>query len=383
MIAMKSSHRGGIPPFYAMEVLKAANERAAQGGHTLHLEVGEPGAGTPRAIRNAGTAAMAGANLGYTEAFGLPSLRDRIADHYRDAYGVDIHRDQIAITAGSSAGFVLAFLAAFDVGDKVAMAIPGYPGYRNILLSLGLEPIGLRTDERSRFQPTTAMLEEAGDIAGLILASPANPTGTMIEPPMLRELCDYCERHAIRIISDEIYHGVTYGKPAVTALRHTRAAVVLNGFSKYYCMTGWRLGWMVLPDDLTGAVQRLQQNLYISAPTPAQYAAGAAFDCRAELDANVAVYARNRDLLVAALARAGVTRLAPPDGAFYLYADVSQLTNDSIEFCRRILDETGIAITPGIDFDAEKGSASVRLSYAGPEAVIAEAATRLTAWLRR
>jgi aspartate/methionine/tyrosine aminotransferase len=380
---MKSSRRGGIPPFYAMEVLKAANERAAAGVETLHLEVGEPGAGTPLAVREAGRAALSDANLGYTEAFGLPNLRNRIADHYRTAYGVPVRRDQVAITAGSSAGFVLSFLAAFDVGDKVAMAIPGYPGYRNILLSLGLEPVGLRTDERSRFQPTTAMLEEAGDIAGLILASPANPTGTMIEEPVFRELCDYCERRAIRLVSDEIYHGVTYGRPAATALRHSSTAVVLNGFSKYYCMTGWRLGWMIVPDDLIGAVQRLQQNLYISAPTPAQHAAGTAFDCVAELDGNVAAYARNRDLLVTALAHVGVTRLAPPDGAFYLYADVSHLTNDSVEFCRRLLEETGVAITPGIDFDAEQGRASVRLSYAGPEAVIAEAAARLTAWLRR
>ncbi|MBM3502723.1 MAG: aminotransferase class I/II-fold pyridoxal phosphate-dependent enzyme [Alphaproteobacteria bacterium] len=379
----KESRRAGIAPFHAMDVLKAANERAASGAPTLHLEVGEPGAGTPPRIREAAALAIRESDLGYTEAFGLPDLRARIAAYYQATHRVNVDVEDIAITAGSSAGFVLSFLAAFDAGARVAMAVPFYPGYRNIMCSLGLTPVLLRTGTASRYQPTVELLEQAGPLDGLLLASPANPTGTMIESRVLWEILDYCERRGIRVISDEIYHGITYGRPADTVLSRHRSGIVLNGFSKYYCMTGWRLGWMVVPADLRQAVQRLQQNLFIAAPTPAQRAAAVAFECTSELDTNVAAYARNRAKLLAGLRLAGVNDVAPADGAFYLFAHVGHLTNDSAVFCRQLLEETGVAITPGVDFDIDEGSAYVRLSYAGSEATITEASMRLATWLKR
>lgn len=380
---MKVARRADIAPFYAMEVLKAANQRAAEGGDVLHLEVGEPGAGTPRAVRAAAQAALVSAQLGYTEAFGLPELRQRIARHYADTYGATVSPERVVLTAGSSAGFVLAFLSAFDRGDRIALGVPCYPAYRNIMLAQGIEPVYLRTDASTRYQPTVAMLEAAGPVDGLLIASPANPTGTMIPPADLFALADYCEKKGIRLISDEIYHGITYGAEAATVAGRAPGAIVISGFSKYYCMTGWRLGWAVVPDDLVRAIERLQQNLFISAPNIAQRAALAAFDCEDELRANVATYAQNRALLLDMLPRAGIPDLAPADGAFYIFANVAKLTNDSSEFCRRLLADTGVAITPGIDFDAEQGHAYVRLSFAGSTATIAEAARRIEKWLKR
>lgn len=380
---MKVARRAGIAPFYAMEVLKAANQRAAAGGDVLHLEVGEPGAGTPRGVRGAAQAALSGANLGYTEAFGLPELRARIARHYAETYGATVSPDRIMLTAGSSAGFVLAFLSAFDRGDRIALGVPCYPAYRNIMLAQGIEPVYLRTDAATRYQPTIAMLEAAGPVDGLLIASPANPTGTMIPPAELHALAEYCERKGIRLISDEIYHGITYGAAAATVAGRAPGTFVLSGFSKYYCMTGWRLGWAVVPEDVLRVVERLQQNFFISAPNIAQRAALAAFDCEDELRANVAAYAQNRALLLDLLPRVGIRDIAPADGAFYIFANVAGLTNDSADFCRRLLADTGVAITPGIDFDAEQGHGFVRLSFAGSTATIAAAAQRIEGWLRR
>ncbi|MFO1058799.1 MAG: aminotransferase class I/II-fold pyridoxal phosphate-dependent enzyme [Dongiaceae bacterium] len=381
-MALKVAGRAGIAPFIVMEVLRAANARAAAGGAVLHLEIGQPGTPAPRPVLEAAKRALDGDPLGYTEALGVPVLRRRIAAHYRDFYGVAVDEDRVVVTTGSSAGFLLSFLAAFDPGDRVALAAPGYPAYRNILAALGVEPVSLPAGPAEHFQPTPALLDAAGPLDGLIVASPANPTGSMLSPAAFRALHAHCRARGIRFVSDEIYHGITYGETAETAAAFADDAVVINSFSKYFSMTGWRLGWMVVPADLLRPIERLAQNLFIAPPTLPQLAALPVFDCRAELDANVARYRANRDLLLDELPRAGFDSFAPPDGAFYLYADVSRLTNDSAEFCRRMLAETGVAATPGLDFDPERGHRHLRFSFAGTAADMAEAARRLIAWRR-
>ncbi len=329
----------------------------------------------------AAKAALTSDTLGYTEALGLPALRRRIADHYKDRYGADVDPSKVVVTTGSSAAFLLSFLAAFEPGDRVALANPSYPGYRNILLALGVTPVSLPAGPDSRFQPSVELLRRAGGpLDGLIVASPSNPAGTMLGAAELGALSGYCADNGIRLISDEIYHGITYGRQAATALLTGDDAIVVNSFSKYFSMTGWRLGWMVVPADLARAIECLAQNLFISPPTLSQHAAIAVFDCRDELDANVARYANNRELLLDRLPKAGFDRLAPADGAFYIYADVGGITDDSEEFCRRMLSETGVATTPGIDFDEERGSRFIRFSYAGATGDMEEAAERLRAW---
>ena len=381
-MALKIAQRGLVPPFIVMDVLRAANEREAAGEEVLHLEVGQPGTRAPAPVRAAAQAALETARIGYTDAMGLPSLRARIARNYDELYGVELDPRRVIVTTGSSGGFLLGFLASFEPGDRVALAAPGYPAYRNILASLGVEPVLLPGDLEHRFQPTVELLDRvAPPLDGLIIASPSNPTGTMLGRAELSDLVDYCAARGMRLISDEIYHGIAYEAPAVSALELTEEAIVINSFSKYYSMTGWRLGWMVLPEDLLRPVECLAQNLFISPPTLSQIAAEAAFDCREELDGYVAAYARNRALLLRELPKAGFDSLAPADGAFYLYADVSRLTNDSQDFCRRMLAETGVAIAPGIDFDPERGHRFVRFSFAGLEAVMGQAADRLAVWL--
>jgi len=380
-VALKVARRGAVPPFIAMEVLRDANERAARGQNILHLEVGQPSTGAPRAVIEAAKRALDRDQLGYTEALGIPQLRERIARHYRDMYHVDIDPARVVVTTGSSGGFLLGFLAAFDPGDRVALAAPGYPAYRNILVALGITPVNLLTGAETRFQPTPELLDRVdGRIDGLIVASPSNPTGTMIDADGYRRLHDYCQARRIRLVSDEIYHGITYGMQPTTALALGADAIVINSFSKYYSMTGWRIGWMVAPTDLLRPIECLAQNLFISPPTLPQIAASAAFDCADELEANVRRYGENRALLLKQLPRAGFDRLAPADGAFYIYADVSRLTNDSDQFCRRMLAETGVAATPGADFDAERGHHFIRFSFAGSAADVAAAADRLLAW---
>ncbi|MEX2630617.1 MAG: aminotransferase class I/II-fold pyridoxal phosphate-dependent enzyme [Tistlia sp.] len=382
-MALKVGARGHIAPFIVMDVLRAANERQAAGADVLHLEIGQPGTPAPAAVRAAAKRAIDEQAIGYTDALGLPALRRRIARHYAETYGVEVDPARVAVTPGSSGGFLLAFLAAFDPGDRVALAAPGYPAYRNILGALGLEPVLLEAGPAERYQPTPALLERAGPLAGVIVASPSNPTGTMLGEAEMAALADWCGQAGVRLVSDEIYHGIGYGSRAVTALERDDRAIVVNSFSKYYSMTGWRLGWLVLPEELARPVECLGQNLFISAQSVSQYAGIAAFDCTEELDGYVAGYARNRALLLERLPAAGLDRLAPADGAFYLYADVGHLTNDSQAFCRRLLAETGVAITPGIDFDPGRGSRTVRLSFAGPEGEVAQAAERLADWLRR
>ncbi|MEI8393731.1 MAG: pyridoxal phosphate-dependent aminotransferase [Rhodospirillaceae bacterium] len=380
-MALKTARRAAIPPFFVMEVMRAACEREAAGGDVLHLEVGQPSTAAPAKVIAAAKAAVETERLGYTEALGTPALRTAIARHYRRAYGLDLPPRRVVVTAGSSGGFVLAFLAAFEAGDRVAMATPGYPCYRNILTALGVEPVEIPVGPETRFQPTPELLAAAGQLDGLVIASPANPTGTMLEPHEMEDLLDYCVAKGIRIISDEIYHGITYGRAADTMLSITDDAVIVNSFSKYFSMTGWRLGWLVVPEMLVRPIECLAQNLFISAPSLSQAAAVAAFDCREELDGHVARYASNRALLLEELPKAGLDRLAPADGAFYLYADVSALTDDSEAWCRQLLAETGVAITPGIDFDPVRGRQFVRLSFAGSTETIADAAKRLRGWV--
>ncbi|NQU55994.1 MAG: pyridoxal phosphate-dependent aminotransferase [Rhodospirillales bacterium] len=382
-MALKTAKRGTIPPFIVMDVMAAASQREATGKDVLHMEVGQPGTPAPAAVREAARLALDSDRLGYTLALGIPQLRERLSQHYKDTYGLDVPSSRIVVTTGSSGAFVVSFLSVFDSGDRVALADPGYPAYRNILKSLGIEVIGIPVGPENNFQPTPEGLQQIeGALDGLIIASPSNPTGTMIGADEMATLVDYCKERGIRLISDEIYHGVTYEKSACSALAFSDDAIIINSFSKYFSMTGWRLGWMVVPEPLLRSVECLAQNLFISPPTLSQLAGVAAFDCAEELDDLVANYKRNRDLLLELLPKAGFDKLSHAEGAFYLYADVSHLTNDSQEFCRRCLAETGVAITPGIDFDPQRGHQTVRFSFAGPYDDMAKAAKRLIDWKR-
>jgi aspartate/methionine/tyrosine aminotransferase len=380
-MTLKASRRGLVPPFIAMDVLRAANAREAAGERVTHLEVGQPGTQAPAPVREAARQALADNKIGYTDAEGIAKLREAIAADYHARYGVVVDPAEIVVTTGSSAAFQLGFLAAFEPGDRVALAAPGYPAYRNILSALGLETVLIEVGENAHYQPNPELLADTPDLAGLIVASPANPTGTMIAPAELARLAEYCRERGIRLVSDEIYHGITYEADAATARAFGREAIIVNSFSKYYSMTGWRLGWMLVPPDLARSVECLAQNFYISPPALSQLAAVAAFQCRDELDGHVARYRANRDLLIATLRKAGLSRFAPAEGAFYLYVDVSSLTRDSEAFCRRMLAEIGVATTPGRDFDPIHGDDWLRLSFAGSTDDIKEATTRLTAWL--
>ena len=384
-MVLKVGRGAEAPPFLVMDVISAANARQsvlpAGAPHVIRMEVGQPGTGAPAGAVAAVQAALkSGLPMGYTEAFGLASLRARIARHYRDWYGAAVDPARIAVTVGASGAFPLAFLAAFNPGDRVAMAAPFYPPYVNILQALGMVPVMMEAGLETRFQPSVAMLDALDPVPdGLIIASPCNPVGSMLHPGELAAIAQWCADRGVRLISDEIYHGLNYDNPLATAA-DIQGAVVVNSFSKYFSMTGWRIGWMVLPEDLVRPVECLAQNLFISAPHIAQVAAEAAFDCGVELDANIATYRRSRDLLLRELPQAGFDRLSPAEGAFYIWADVSHRTQNSKEFCRRMLEEAGIAAAPGVDFDRTRGDHFVRFSYCGPEADMAAAAERLKAW---
>lgn len=383
-MTLKVSRRGDVPAFIVMDVMEAAGRREDAGEDVLHLEVGQPATPAPNGVLEAARKALDEDRIGYTLAAGLPPLRERIARHYKHWYGVSLDPSRIMVTTGSSGAFQIAFLAAFDVGDRVAMASPGYPAYRNILSALGVEPVLLETEREHRYQPTPALLDAVeGELDGLIVASPSNPTGTMLGEEEMAALTRYCREKGIRLVSDEIYNGIDFGIRSVSALESDDQAIVINSFSKYFCMTGWRLGWMVVPDDLALSMERLAQNLFISPPTLSQFAGIAAFDCEEELGANVARYAQNREVLLNELPAAGLDDLAPADGAFYIYADVSRFTNDSVDFCKRMLNETGVAATPGMDFDPARGHRSLRFSFAGSTADMIEASSRLKNWLKR
>ena len=380
-MTLKAAKRGRISPFIVMDVMRAANAREQAGEDVLHMEVGQPSTAAPTKVLEAARDALDQELLGYTDAFGVPPLKARIATHYQDTYGVTIDPARIAVTTGSSGGFILAFLSAFDAGDRVALVSPGYPAYRNILTALDIEVVNIETGSDTDFQPTPQLLDQVdGKLDGLIIASPSNPTGTMIDRAGLEALAGYCRARGVRLVSDEIYHGITYEEPAHTMAEFDEECFVVNSFSKYFSMTGWRLGWMVFPQSLARPVECLAQNLFISAPTLSQIAATAAFDCKSELDANVARYKANRDLLLEALPQAGFDKLSHAQGAFYVYADVEHLTDDSQAFCQKILAETGVAVTPGMDFDPERGHHYLRFSFAGSTADMAEAAKRLKAF---
>ncbi|MET1028141.1 MAG: aminotransferase class I/II-fold pyridoxal phosphate-dependent enzyme [Dongiaceae bacterium] len=381
---LKIGRRGAVDPFIVMEVMRDANRREAQGENILHLEVGQPSTPAPRAVIAAAKAALDSERIGYTDALGLPALRAAISRHYRDFYGADVPPERIVVTTGSSGGFLLAFLASFDPGDRVALASPGYPCYRNILRVLGIEPVLLPMTAASKFQPTVTALSryDGPRLDGLIVASPSNPVGAVVPPDGLAGLVQLCTAGGIRLISDEIYHGITFGTPAATVAALDEQAIIVNSFSKYFSMTGWRLGWLVLPPALVQPVERLAQNLFISPPGLSQYAAIAAFEAHDELQQNVRRYAANREILLNGLPAAGFDRLIATDGAFYVYADVGALTEDSIGFARRILTETGIAVTPGVDFDPARGHHFLRFSFAGATDDMIEAVHRLKSWRR-
>jgi aspartate/methionine/tyrosine aminotransferase len=373
-----------VPPFHVMRVIDAVVARRAAGAPVIDLSAGQPSTAAPAPVRAAAAAALQSDRIGYTNALGIPPLREAVAQHYRTRIGVDVDPANVAVTTGSSGGFLLAFLAAFDVGDTVVMARPGYPAYRNMLSALGCRVVELPCGPATRFQPTVAQLEALdAPPAGLVVASPANPTGTMVPPSDLAALAAWCAAHGTRLISDEIYHGITYGLPATCAWTTGRDSIVVNSFSKYFSMTGWRIGWLLVPDDLFDAVDRLAGNFTICPPALSQLAAVAAFDAYPELDANVARYAANRAMLLHSLPTIGLDRLAPADGAFYIYADVSRWTHDTLSWSARLLGEAGVAVAPGIDFDTVDGGHFVRLSFAGNGEEIARAVTLMGDWLAR
>ena len=373
---MRSSRRGVVDPFIVMDVMETARQAEEAGRHIIHMEVGQPGTPAPAGARAALTQAMEAGNLGYTVALGLPELRARIARLYLDWYGVTIDPERIVITPGSSGGFILAFTALFDAGARVGVPEPGYPSYRQILKALDLVPVGIATSQENRLQPAPDDLAGMA-LDGLMVASPANPSGTMLGREALGALIGACDAAGISFISDEIYHGVQYEDRAVSALEISDDVYVINSFSKYFSMTGWRVGWMVVPPDHVRMIERLAQNMFICAPHAAQVAALAAMDCEDELQANMAVYTENRRLMLEGLPLAGFTRIAPPDGAFYIYADVSDLTDDSHAFCGEILADAGVAVTPGLDFDPVRGHHWIRFSYARATADIIEGLRRL------
>lgn len=383
---MKTALRAGIPPFYVMDVWLSAAERQRTHGDLVNLSAGQPSVGAPGPVRAAAAAALEGNQLGYTVALGIPELRAAIARSYFTQHGVDVDPGDVVVTTGSSGGFLLAFLASFDVGDRVAVTSPGYPCYRNILTALGCEVVDIPCGAETRFQPTARMLASIEPpLDGVIVASPANPTGTVIPPEELAAIASWCADTGVRLISDEVYHGLVYpGAPQTSCAWSTsRDAVVVNSFSKYFAMTGWRLGWLLVPKSLQRAVDRLTGNFTICPPVLSQLAAVAAFspESVAESDGHLRHYGANRQLLLEGLRGIGIDRLAPTDGAFYVYADVSHVTEDSLAFCEKLLAETGVAIAPGIDFDTARGGSFVRMSFAGPSADLSEAVTRIGGWI--
>ena len=383
---LQPSKRSAVPPFMVMDVVAAAARLEAQGHRIIHMEVGQPAAGAPASAIAAARDGLSTARLGYTETLGTESLRRRIALAYGEWHGIDLDPSRIAVTTGSSAGFILAFLAAFEAGDRVAVALPGYPPYRHILTALGCEPVGIETSADSRWSLNAEALlaqHRTQPLKGVVVTSPANPSGTMMTASALTELIHCAQDAGIIVISDEIYHGLDYAFVAESAARISRDVIIINSFSKYFCMTGWRIGWMVVPPALLRAVERLQQNLAISVPTLSQIAAEAAFEGRPELEMVRRGYEENRRILLDGLPRVGLDLFLPADGAFYLYADISRFSTDSFAFATRMLEEAGVAATPGVDFDPQRGRNFLRLSYAGRPDEMREAVERIGNWLRQ
>ena len=377
---MRNSTRGEVDPFIVMDVMEAARAAEAEGRYIIHMEVGQPGTAAPAAARAALAQAMEAVPLGYTVALGLPELRSRIAQLYGQWYGITLDPARVVVTPGSSGAFILAFSALFDAGQRVGIGAPGYPSYRQILKALDLLPVMLETKAENRLQPVPADLEGQA-LDGLLVASPANPSGTMLDKTALAALIHATQAQGAAFISDEIYHGIEYEAKAVSALEISDDVYVINSFSKYFSMTGWRIGWMVVPPDHVRLIERLAQNLFICPPHASQVAALAAMDAHEELQRNMNVYRENRKLMLEGLPKAGFDRIAPPDGAFYVYADVSHLTQDSRQFCAEILEKAGVAVTPGLDFDAQRGHATLRFSYARSTADIREGLARLARFM--
>ncbi|ACP24897.1 aspartate transaminase protein [Sinorhizobium fredii NGR234] len=381
------SKRSAVEPFHAMDVLAEATRRRDAGHPVISMAVGQPAHPAPKAAREAARRALEHGRLGYTDALGTLSLKRAIAAHYQSRHGIALDPQRIAVTTGSSAGFNLAFLALFDPGDCVAIARPGYPAYRNIMAALGLSVVEIEANAETGFTLTPESLERAAaqagkPLKGVLLASPANPTGTVTGRARLKALADYCRAQSIAFISDEIYHGLTFAGEETSALEIADDAIVINSFSKYYCMTGWRIGWMVLPEDQIRVFERIAQSLYISPPELSQIAAEAALGAQEELDGYKRAYAANRDLLMRRLPELGLSIASPMDGAFYAYVDASRFTNDSMAFARRMLAEINVAATPGFDFDPLEGHRTMRFSYAGSAADMAEAMDRIANWLK-
>ena len=369
-----------VDPFIVMDVMEAARAAESAGRHIIHMEVGQPGSAAPAGARAAAAEAMQDDALGYTVALGLPALRARIAQLYGEWYNVDLNPERVVVTSGSSAAFLLAFTALFEAGDRVAIGAPGYPSYRQILKALSLEPVLIEAQPENRLQPIATDLKGL-NAQGLMVASPANPTGTMLDHASMSSLIGAAQAEGAAFISDEIYHGIEYEAKAVTALEITNDAYVINSFSKYFSMTGWRIGWMVVPEDHVRIIERLAQNMFICAPHISQVTALAAMDCYDELRANMKVYTDNRALMLEGLPKAGLGKFAPPDGAFYVYVDVSEYTNDSRQFAADILEHAGVAVTPGLDFDSKRGHQTLRMSYARSTADIVEGLARLQAFM--
>ncbi|MGH1355677.1 MAG: pyridoxal phosphate-dependent aminotransferase [Thalassovita sp.] len=377
---MRNSRRGEVDPFIVMDVMEAARAAEEAGRHIIHMEVGQPSTPAPMGARQALSDAMAEDSLGYTVALGLPALRKRIAQLYQDWYGVDLDWNRVVVTPGSSGAFILAFTALFDPGARVGVGEPGYPSYRQILRALDLDPVGLSASDENRLQPVPADFA-ALNLDGLMIASPGNPSGTMLDRAAMEAIAKACADSDTILISDEIYHGIEYDQKAVTALEVTDECYVINSFSKYFSMTGWRVGWMVVPPDHVRLVERIAQNMFICPPHASQIAALHAMECTDELDRNIAIYAKNRQLMMEGLPKAGFDRIAPPDGAFYVYADVSHLTDDSRTLAADILEQAGVAVTPGLDFDPVRGAGTLRFSYARATEDIVEGLTRLQRYM--
>ena len=378
---MKKSNRSNVDPFIVMDVMESARKAEALGKKIIHMEVGQPGTAAPKIAKDYLTKEITNNNLGYTVTLGLPELRKRISKLYGEWYNLDLNPNRIIITTGSSGAFILSFASLFDVGDKVGIGSPGYPSYRQILKSQNLIPVDIQTDIQNKFQPIPNDIK-SNNLNGLLVASPANPTGSMLDKNSLENLINAAKENNVSFISDEIYHGIQYEHNPTTAIEITNDCYVINSFSKYFSMTGWRIGWMVVPEDHVRQVERLSQNLFICPPHASQITALAAMDATEELEKNINVYKKNREILLEELPKAGFKTFSPPDGAFYIYVDISEFSNDSLSFCKKVLDQAGVAITPGLDFDQKRGNKTIRFSYARSTEDIIEGANRIKNFMK-
>ena len=379
---MKKSKRGNVEPFIVMDVMENARKAEDRGENIIHMEVGQPGTAAPKKAQQALMHQMSNDSLGYTVALGLPALRSRISRLYGEWYNVDLDPKRVVVTSGSSGGFILSFASLFDVRQKVGIGSPGYPSYRQILKAQDLEPVLIDTKIENKYQLTSNDIKNKS-LSGVLIASPANPTGSMVDYKTMESLINTAIEENISFISDEIYHGIEYENKAVSALQITNECYVINSFSKYFSMTGWRIGWMVVPEDHIRQIERLAQNMFICAPHASQVAALHAIDCKDELNTNLTTYKKNRELMKTGLMEAGFTKISPPDGAFYIYADISEFSDDSIEFTKLVLKEAKVAITPGLDFDPKRGGTTVRFSYARSTSDIINGLERLNSFMKK